>query len=245
MTTDKFLRTYLHIIISCVIIFFCIVAAIFALVPAIGTVHDIFLEVRNLTDETDSLQKKLNTLSGLDEDTLRNQLTQVLSAVPAERSFPTVFETVEGVAAKTGVTVISMNLSGGATLATPSSSQVSAADKKLGTRTIPFSVSINGSLPAVEEFIAMIPKVRRLFRIRVFSISFPKDVRPLTVSIDMDAFYEPLPATIGTAMVVLPTLTQADEAVVARLTELPLATFESGAMPSPIIGKIKENPFSP
>lgn len=245
MTTDKFIRTYQHMIISGGIILFCLFAAIFALVPALGTVQNIISELRTIADEADSLQKKLNTLNTLDEDTLRNQLTQVLSAVPAERSFPTIFETVEGVAAQTGVSVINMSLAGGATLATPSTAQVSAADKKLGTRTIPFSVSINGSLAAVQEFIARIPKVRRLFRIRVFSISFPKDARPLTVSIDMDAFYEPLPTTLGTAKVVLPTLTAADEEVVSKLTELPLATQESGAMPPPLIGKVKDNPFSP
>ncbi len=245
MTTEKFIRVYQHMIISGVILLFCIFATIFALVPAIATVQALFQDVNVLSDETGSLQDKLNTLNTMDEDTIRNQLTEVLSAVPAERSFPTVFETVEGVAARTGVTVISMNLAGGATLATPSSAQVSAADKKLGTRTIPFSVSINGSLPAVQEFIAMIPKVRRLFRIRVFSISFPRDLRPLTVSIDMDAFYEPLPATIGNAKAVLPILTDADQDMVAKLTELPLVTMVSGVMPPPLIGKLKENPFAP
>lgn len=245
MTTEKFIRVYQHMIISGVIVIFCVIATIFALVPAVGTIQQMLSEGSVLSDETDELQEKLNALNTMDEATIRGQLTEVLSAVPAERSFPTVFETVEGVAAKTGVSVINMNLAGGATLATPSSTQVSAADKKLGTRTIPFSVSINGSLTSVQEFIAMIPKVRRLFRIRVFSISFPKDLRPLTVNIEMDAFYEPLPASIGNAKSVLPILTEADQSIVMRLTELPLATFESGAMPPPLIGKIKENPFAP
>ncbi len=245
MKTDKLVRTYQHMIISGVIIFFCFIATIYAVVPGVGSVQEIFSEIRTLTDETDILEQKMSILNTLDEETLRIQLKEVLSAVPAERSFPTVFETVEGVAAQTGVSVMSMNLTGGATLATPSAAKVSVADKKLGTRTIPFSVTINGSLPAVQEFIALIPKVRRLFRIRVFSISFPKDLRPLTVSIDMDAFYEPLPATLGTAKATLPILTDEDQAVVTRLIELPLATFESGAMPPPLIGKTKEDPFSP
>lgn len=245
MKSDSFVRVYQHVIISGVIIVFCLIASIFAVVPAIGTVRETLSNMQTLADETDMLQKKLNILNTLDEDMLRVQLKEVLSAVPAERSFATVFETVEGVAAQTGVSVISMNLVGGATLATPSASKISASDKKLGTRTIPFSVSINGSLSAVQEFIARIPKVRRLFRIRVFSISFPKDLRPLTVSVEMDAFYEPLPSTLGTAKTTLPTLTDADQAMITRLIELPLATFESGAMPPPLIGKIKDNPFSP
>jgi Tfp pilus assembly protein PilO len=245
MQMDKLFRKYQNSIVSGVLLLFCILATVFAVIPSIGKIQQLIADLRVMTEETTALKKKLDTLTALDEGTLRTNLTNVLSAVPAERSFPTVFETVESVAAQTGVSVVSMSISGGASLATPAASQVSAADKKLGTRTIPFSVTINGSLSGIEQFIALIPQVRRLLRIRVFSIAFPKDDRPLTVIVDMDAFYEPLPSTIGNAKAVLPQLTDADFTMINRLTALPLASQESGALPPPLIGKSKENPFSP
>lgn len=245
MQFDKLFRKYQNTIVSAVILLFCVLAAIFAVIPSVTKVQQLAADLRVMTEESTALKKKLDTLVTLDEATLRTNLTNVLSAVPAERSFPTVFETVESVAAQTGVSVVSMSISGGASLATPAASQVSAADKKLGTRTIPFSVTINGSLTGIEQFIALIPQVRRLLRIRVFSIAFPKDDRPLTVNIDMDAFYEPLPASIGSAKAVLPQLTETDLAMIEKLTSLPLASQESGALPPPLIGKTKENPFSP
>jgi len=242
---DKLFKTYQNGIISVVLILFCLSATVFAVFPAISKIQEMVGEVRDLSEQTSLLQKKLDTLNALDEDELRLKLTNALSAVPSERSFPTLFETVEGVAAQTGVVVIQMSITGGATLATPSSSKISAADKKLGTRTIPFTVTVNGSLSAVEQFIASVPTVRRLLRTRVFSITFPKDLRPLTVSMDMDAFYEPLPTNLGTAKTVLPTLSEAEEAVIVRLSNMPLASQGSGSLPPPLIGKAKENPFAP
>ena len=138
-----------------------------------------------------------------------------------------------------------MHLTGGTTLATPSATKVSAADKKLGTRTVPFSVTISGSLPAVQQFIALAPKVRRLLRIRTFSIAFPRDVRPLTVAIEMDAFYEPLPTSLGTAITLLPAISAADDVIITQLGELPHITQDNGDLPPPLIGRVKESPFSP
>ena len=168
MQFDKLFKKYQNTIVSAVILLFCVLAAIFAVIPSVAKVQQLAADLRVMTEESTALKKKLDTLVTLDEATLRTNLTNVLSAVPAERSFPTVFETVESVAAQTGVSVVSMSISGGASLATPTASQVSAADKKLGTRTIPFSVTINGSLTGIEQFIALIPQVRRLLRIRVF-----------------------------------------------------------------------------
>jgi hypothetical protein len=242
---DKFFRTYQNILVSSALLVFCVIGMIFGVVPSALKIQELAAQVKDVSEQTSGLQKKLDTLINLDEDTLRRQLTDVLSAVPAERSFPTLFETVEGIAARTGTTVVQMHLSGGTTLATPSAAKVSASDKKLGTRTIPFSVTISGSLQAVQEFITLAPKVRRLLRIRTFSISFPRDVRPLSVAIEMDAFYEPLPTSLGTAKTLLPQLSAADEDIISKLGQLPLITQENGELPPPLIGRVKDDPFAP
>jgi len=242
---NKTLRTYRGMIVSGAIVLFCVVAIVLAVAPSILKIQEMLSQVRDIAAEADGLQKKLNTLNTLDEQTLRFQLASVLTAVPGDRSFPSLFETVEGVAARTGVSVEQMSLSGGTTLATPSAAKLSAADRKLGTRTVPFSVTVNGSISAVQEFITLAPNVRRLLRIRTFSIAFPPDDRPLTVSIEMDAFYEPLPTSLGTAKTILPELTAADVAIIDRLGNMELITQSAEALPEPFIGQIKPNPFSP
>lgn len=238
-------RTYRNAIVSVLLILFSLIGILFAVVPSIGKMKELSGQMQELSGQNDTLRQKLEVLNALDEDALRQQLTNVLSAVPAERSFPTLFETVEGVAAQSGVAIEQMSLSGGTTLATPSAKKVSEADRKLGTRTIPFSVTVDGSLPAIEQFITVVPSVRRLLRIRTFSIAFPRDDRPVSVSMEMDAFYEPLPTSLGTVRSVLPTLSAADQEIISELTSMPLVIAEQGTLPPPLIGRVKENPFSP
>jgi hypothetical protein len=242
---DKILRNYQSMIVSGAIILFCVIALIFAVIPSVQKIQEMFVQVSDIAAEAEGLQKKLNVLNALDEQTLRFQLASVLTAVPGDRSFPSLFETVEGVAARTGVVVQQMGLSGGTTLATPSAAKLSAADRKLGARTVPFSVTVNGSISAVQEFITLAPNVRRLLRIRTFAIAFPPDERPLTVSIEMDAFYEPLPTSLGTAKTILPELTAADNEIIERLGNMELITQSAEALPEPFIGQIKPNPFVP
>lgn len=242
---DKILRTYQNMIVSGAIMLFCVIAIALAVAPSLQKTQELFSQMSDIAAEADGLQKKLDTLNALDEQTLRFQLVHVLTAVPGDRSFPSLFETVEGVAVQTGVAVQQMSLSGGTTLATPSAAKLSAADRKLGTRTIPFSVTVNGSISGVQEFITLAPNVRRLLRIRTFSIAFPPDERPLTVSIEMDAFYEPLPTSLGTAKTILPELTAADNAIIERLANMQLITQSAESLPEPFIGQVKPNPFSP
>lgn len=231
--------------ISVSILLFCAIGIIFAAIPSVQKIQEFIGMMSTLKQETVMFSRKLETLNILHEDELRDQLAQVLSAVPTDRSFPTLFETVEGVGAQTGVYIRSMNITGGTTLATPSASKVSAEDKKIGTRTVPFSVTVEGSLVTLEQFITISPRVRRLLRIKSFSISFPKNESPVVISIEMDAFYEPLPISLGSAKATLSVLTDEDLAVINTLTQFPLATQQGSELPPPLVGRVKENPFSP
>lgn len=239
------LRTYKNMIVSITILLFCGIAIVGAVIPAVRKTLDMMSQLKTMNSEIQTLQHKLEALNALSEDILRSQLDTVLSAVPPDRSFASLFDTVEGVANRTGVTLVDMSISQGTTLATPSAAKVSVADKQLGTRTIPFRVTVTGSLRALEQFITVAPGVRRLLRIRTFSLTFPKSDRPVSVSIEMDGFYEPLPTSLGVAKATLPTLSQEETNVITTLSEMPLIGEVSETLPPPRIGKVKENPFSP
>lgn len=244
-TMHATVRSYKNVIVSVIIILFCIAALFFAIIPAVQKTVEVVGQVHVMKTESQALQTKLTMLESLSEDTLKTQLATALSAVPADRSFSSLFDAVEGIANQAGVSLVDMSISQGATLATPSAAKVSASDKQLGTRTIPFTVTVTGSLRAIEQFITIAPTVRRLLRIRLFSLSFPKIDQPISIGLDMDGFYEPLPVVLGSDKSVLPTLTNEDSAILARLQEMPLIGEMSDSLPPPVIGKVKENPFSP
>jgi len=241
-----FIKTYQNLVISGVILIFCVVGVIAGVVPAAGKIREMGSSMQELSEEYTRLQAKLSILNSLDENTLRNQLGAVISAVPTDKSLPTIFSTTEAIAAQSTVSIISMNILGDTDLASGSAKKTTALEKQIGTHAIPFAVTIEGPLPAIQDFITVAPQVRRLFRVRTFAITFPQNDRPISIAVQMDAFYEPSPTDIGKSSTTLTTLTEAESGIVARVSELPLANVNETALPPPAVGAVgKENPFSP
>lgn len=240
------LKTYQGLIISGAILLFCAVGFIAAVYPAIGKVQSLWADTTKLSDEVTSLQTKLTALNALDETTLRQELTNVISAVPTDKSLPTMFSTVDGLAAQTNVSVMSMGIGGNTSLASGSAAKLTPQDKLIGAQTVPFSVTIQGTLPAIQQFIARAPQVRRLLRIRTFSITFPQDNRPISIALEMDAFYQPSPTSLGKTGTTVEILTDAEQEIITKVSQLPMATGGTDmGLPPPFIGQLKFNPYSP
>ncbi len=205
---NTILKTYQGLIISGVILLFCAVGLIAAVIPAIDKVQTLWQDTQKLSDDNKALQTKLNALNLLDETSLRQQLDTVISAVPADKSLPTLFSTVDALSAQSGVSVMALTVNGNTSLASGSAAtRITPEERLLGTQTVPFSLSIQGTLASIQQFITLAPQVRRLLRIRTFAISFPQDNRPIRIALEMDAFYQPSPTTLGKTGTVLPSLT--------------------------------------
>lgn len=233
-------------IISGAILLFCAVGFISAVYPSIGKVQSLWADTAKLSDEATALQTKLTALNALDETSLRQQLTNVISAVPTDKSLPTVFSTLDGLAAQTNVSVMDMSIGGNTSLASGSASKLTPEERLIGAQTVPFSVTIQGTLPAIQQFITRAPQVRRLLRIRTFSITFPQDNRPISIALQMDAFYQPSPTAIGKTGAAIVNLTDSEQAVISKVSQLPMATGGTDmSLPPPFIGQLKFNPFSP
>ncbi len=242
----KLLQTYEHLIISGVILIICVAGFVFGIIPSALKIADELGQLSTLTQERDGLKQKLSYLQSLDESTLRDQLLTALSAVPADKSIPTVFNTVESLAAQSGVSVDKMQVSAGGYIATASATKQTPVERQLGTRLVPFTVTIVGTFTGIEQFISEAPTIRRILRIRTFAISFPKTTNTISVVLNMDAFYEPFPTTLGVAAEAVTPLTDAEQVTLEKIANLTLLTDQTSAiLPSPVTEKAKDNPFAP
>lgn len=240
----KIPKVYQSLAVSGAILLFCLVALIAGIIPMVQKVIDNVTQLSTLTQEHAALKKKLDFLSSLDEITLREDLANAVSAVPGDQSVPTLFSTVEALSAQTGVTIDQMNTQGGS-IATASAGKQSTLEKQLGTRIVPFTVTITGTFDAVEQFISRSSTIRRLIRIRTFAIGFPKDKVNISVTLNMDAFFEPFPTSLGNASSVIAPITSQEEDTLAQIRALTLLTDQNSiALPPPSIGKIKDDPFA-
>ena len=240
----KAYRIYQDLTTSLLIIAFTVVGVFIGVLPAGKKIIEQAETGRQLSIQLEALQKKLDLLNSLDEDSLRADLATVLAAVPAEKSLPTVFSTVEGLASTVGVGILDQNISGVGSVASGSASQT-ALEKQLGTHMLPFSVTVEGPVSAIQEFIAQASKVRRLLRLKTFSISFPKENEILRVNLQMNAFYEPFPTNLGSLTSTISPLNEKEQALVIQIGNFPLLAQGGGALPLPAIGVAKQNPFSP
>jgi hypothetical protein len=232
-------------IVSVVILIFCAVGLVAGAIPAGQKIKEQYDTMKVLADTNAAMQKRLDVLNSLDEVTLRNDLATAVSAVPGDKALPSIFSTAEALAVQAGVSLLEMSLSGGGALASASGAvKATATEKQLGTHIVPFTVTVEGSLPNIQQFIALAPAVRRLLRIRTFAITAPQGDKPLSISVEMDAFYEPFPTSVGGAGTSISPLSAAEESTLAKLGQFPLIGGETTVV-QPAAVPSKNNPFSP
>lgn len=239
----RFLRKYLSIISSLVLLIFALLGLLLGSMPAIKTTLSRFGEVSTFSDQLILMRQKAAVLSSQDEAVLRENLSLLLSAVPAEQSLPTIFATVEGIAAQSGIAIADMTISQGVTIATGSAIKTSR-DKQLEAQVVPFTVSISGSFSQIKQFFELASSARRILRIKNFSLG-GRSGEIKTTTVNAEAIYEPLPTAIGTVSQAIIPLSEKEEGVIAQVKELKAVLMAETILPSLQLGPVKTNPFSP
>lgn len=243
----RYLKTYKDLVVSLVILFFSLVGIVFGVLPAAKKTLSFMQELRGFSEEIVSLKQKAQVLDSLGEETLRQQFALLISAIPADKSLPTIMSTTEGISRQTSVSLVDMSISAVGPVATDAGALPSGLERQIGSRLVSFSATIEGSTYAIQQFISLTPQVRRLLHIRSFSINFSKGDQPVSVKLDVYAFYSPFPTTLGSAAKSITVLTEKEEEVINQLTQFPLvAEPVVSALPPPSVGGTpRENPFSP
>ncbi len=243
---NKFFQTYRELIIAVSMIAVTIVGIIFGIIPAVDKTIALRDETQSLSTSNNTLQTKLNLLNANDESVYRDQLQELIAAVPTDKSLTTLFSTIDGVSALSGITVSDLTLSNPGSLATGSATKQSNEEKQIGSNLLPFTVTVVGSYDQVHSFLLQVVQVRRFFRVRNFEISF-EDMANIIVHIGMDAYYFPLSSSIVSADTPLAPMTQKELDVIATIQKMPVVgqntLTPSGAAPT--IGSPRADLFSP
>jgi hypothetical protein len=243
----KFFRTYGNVIISISILLGITGGTIVGLIPAIRSIIVTRGAINQLSTDVDSLKNKANTLESMEEDTFRKYLSELVLAVPPDKSLPSLFSTIDGLGAKTGVSLSDFTLSKPGSLATASAKQITSEEKQTGSNLLPFTVTVGGTYDQIYEFVQQSIQVRRFFRVKYFDISFAS-INAMSVRMGMDSYYAPYPINLGSAGQAIESLSQDDEAIIAKITSFPsLGTDSQSGLQttlSPSVN-IHEDPFSP
>jgi Tfp pilus assembly protein PilO len=219
-SSSKFIRKYKELIISVSMILISIFGTIFAIVPVVQKVISIRENSIEISKSIQVLRTKINILESKDVNTYRDQFSQLLSAVPGDKSLPTVFTTLDALSAQSGVTLTEFSLGKIGSIASDSGTIASPEEKLIGSNLLPFTITVNGSYDQIYAFLSQVNNVRRFFRVKNFAISFA-DTSDISVHVGMDAFYAPVLTAIGAVESPLDPLSQQEEALIVNISQMP------------------------
>lgn len=230
----RLLRVYQGFVVSGAMLLFGVVAIVFALIPGIRATRELYGQLRQTEQSVLALEKKNVFLASLGEDELRENVLMLLSAVPQEKSVPTIFSTVEGLANQGGVSIVDMSLTSPGSLATGAASRLSK---------LPFSLTASGSYDQIRAFIGGVNAVRRLFDVTSFDVSIGA-AGATQVRLSLAAFYQPLPTNVGNVQGPIAVLSQKEEGVLATIMQYPDVSVFFGEPLTPLYSDGQRDPFA-
>jgi Tfp pilus assembly protein PilO len=249
MKLTKLFRTYQGLIVSVGVLIVSGLGIVLGVVPILEKTIAMNTQLKSVSAEVDVMRDKASLLESIDEGSMRDSVQTLLSAVPADKSVPTLLWTLDGLSAKTGVAVGNFSLAKLGSLATESAKRVSADEQAVGGNILPFTINISGTLDQLRGFLATSLSVRRLVRIRTLGVLFQKTASGsadmVTATLGMDTFYSPLPTTIGSVSQPLTALTSTDDDMIAKVAQMQLMGSPSLTVPPRTGGgAVKPDPFS-
>jgi len=192
------------------------------IIPAAKQALTLFGQIQGLATDVSLLRSKQTILQGMDESTLRNNLLTLASAVPPDKSLSTIMTTIDAVSGQTGVTVVDFTLTRPGSIATDAAQKMSADEAKIGSNVLPFSLTVRGTFAQIRAFVGKIAAVRRLFRVGSMNLTFTAAL--VEARIDLEGFYFPYPAQVGTVIAPITPLADTDQKTIAAVSAMPLSS---------------------
>lgn len=241
----RFFKTYKGMVASVGILLLSVVGVVYGILPASERMVELVERRRNLLQEVQVLNSKLAVLESADESTLRNSLLTLLSAIPADKSIPSIFTSVEQTALVSGVSIDTMTIGNPGSLATESAQKQSNEEKKLGSGIIAFAVSVNGTPGQIRDFLDQTVRVRRFLRVRYADLSFFSGTNA-SLRAGLDTFWTPFPVSLGETASPVQQLTQSEEILMKTISALPdFSTQDAGSASASTTFPLSRDPFAP
>lgn len=239
----KFIRTYQGFLAPIILGPLSLILVLFGIYPAATRTYDLFNDVASEQEAVNQLRQKIANLESMDEQTLEDQLVLSTSSIPTDKNVPSLFSTVETISSNVGTTMVDLTLTSLGSLATASAGR-QIEDKTFGAFLMPFTVQVTGTYEQMKVFLDQAVNVRRLLRVRTFSLNFLGEEARMQVQ--FDALHAPLPTNLGRVDAMIQPLTQKEEDILARLNNQQnySRVLLEGFVPT-ISDSLKTDPFAP
>jgi len=225
----RFIRLHKTLVVYSVLLIAGILSLLIGLIPAIQNSFTLVADLQTMRADIIRIQKKASMLDSLNQADLEQNAKEVIAAVPSDKSIATLLSTIEAVATKNNMYISDMSIEGIASLATGSAKSAMKAEGNSLTETI----SLQGELIQLRNFLADCIRVRRLMRIRDVALTSMPKTNLITAKLVVEVFYLPLPLSIGKPSDSLEPFTQQELSTIEKLQLYPIV-YASDISVSPV-----------
>lgn len=199
---------------------FCAIGAItLGLKPAILRTLALYESIKETKAAIATLNEKIQFLENLDESSVQNQLSSLVSAVPISKSPETAIMTLEGAANQSTITLGDLALSVSGIVASDSG-EVNQASAKPQIPQFGINFKAYGTTEQLLGFMSLLARSRRLLRLQQYQISLDKSPTELTGT--LEAYYLPLKSAPRGESTPLKPLTEAELNLINQISNMPI-----------------------
>ena len=175
--------------------------------PALSNLQKVIRINKQQKTELSSLEKKLQILEGIDNNLITDRVKKMEAVFPSDKPIVELLSSLAQLAAKHNLSFGGVSLSPGSL--TDEKKEDSLAD-------LTFGFEVGGELNSILKFLQELERVAPLMKIDKVGLTI-KTLSMIAAKINVSAFYQPAPKSLGTISQPVKLLSRSEEAILSQL----------------------------
>lgn len=178
--------------------------------PALSNLQKVIRINKQQKTELSSLEKKLQILEGIDNNLIIDRVKKMEAVFPSDKPIVQLLSSLAQLAAKHSLSFGGVSLSPGSLTKT----EEKKAETDLSDLT--FGFEVGGELNSILKFLQELERVAPLMKIDKVGLTI-KTLSMIAAKINVSAFYQPAPKSLGTISQPVKLLSRSEEAILSQL----------------------------
>ncbi|MBU1322434.1 hypothetical protein KKE75_00040 [Patescibacteria group bacterium] len=175
--------------------------------PALSNLQKVIRINKQQKTELSSLEKKLQILEGIDNNLIIDRVKKMEAVFPSDKPIVQLLSSLAQLAAKHSLSFGGVSLSPGSL--TDEKKEDSLAD-------LTFGFEVGGELNSILKFLQELERVAPLMKIDKVGLTI-RTLSMIAAKINVSAFYQPAPKSLGTISQPVKLLSRSEEAILSQL----------------------------
>lgn len=208
----------------------CLLIIGFIIVPQISELFSEREKVGTLTNRINLLNNKAKELENLDEAKIKQDLVTALTVLPTGRDVPEAMAVLQGIIAKSNLSLTSTSYSTG-------SRDAGKADS------FSLSISVLGSIDSTSDFLINLKEGSRIFKVESITLKIQPEGSLVSVDLPLTVFYQAVPSTVLSLDAPVAKIDAKEEELIKNLTKFVAQPSVATSSTEPSVPMGKTNLF--